>query len=222
VKALLVCAAPAPGAAELLRELAAEADLTIAVDGGGSLCLSAGVVPDVILGDFDSLTYDDLRRLGDSGASVVRFPADKDASDLELAVAEARRRGATALVLTAASSGRLDHTLAVLGVLASAADLWPHLAEPELDVWALAPTGRGSIVVSGADSTISLLPFGGPAVVTTKGAVWDVVAEELDPASSRGLSNRIGPSGTARIRVSAGVVLLFAPQVAGTVRAQGT
>jgi thiamine pyrophosphokinase len=222
MKALLVCASPAPGAHGLLRKLVADADLTIAVDGGGSLCLSAGVTPDVVLGDFDSLSSADLKRLSDSGASVVRFPADKDESDLELAVAEARRRGATTLVLTAASSGRLDHTLAVLGVLSSAADLLPHLAEPDLDVWALSPTGRDSMVLTGADATISLLPFGSPAVVSTEGAVWDVDADEFDPAETRGLSNRIGPSGSARIRVSSGVVLLFAPQVAGTVRAQGT
>jgi thiamine pyrophosphokinase len=106
-------------------------------------------------------------------------------------------------------------------VLSSAADLSPHLAEPDLDVWALSPSGRSSMALVGADATISLLPFGGPAVVSTEGAVWDVVAEEFDPALSRGLSNRIGPSGTARIHVSRGVVLLFAPQAPGMVRAQG-
>ena len=48
-------------------------------------------------------------------------------------------------MITAASTGRLDHTLAVLAVLSSAVDMRPHLVEPELDVWVLSPEGRSSI-----------------------------------------------------------------------------
>ena len=94
MRALLVCAAPVPGTETLLPRLAAEADLVVAVDGGGSVCLEAGVVPDVVVGDFDSLPDDDLDRLGQLGVSVIEFPAEKDASDLELAVGEVRCRGA--------------------------------------------------------------------------------------------------------------------------------
>jgi thiamine pyrophosphokinase len=221
VKALLVCAAPVEGTCRLTARLAAEADLVVAVDGGGLVCLEAGVVPDVVVGDFDSLCEADLARLAEQGATVVRFPADKDASDLDLAVDEARRRGATALQVTAASSGRLDHSLAVLGSLASAADLWPHLVEPDLDVWAVSPSGRGCLVLQGAGATVSLMSLSGVAVVSSQGLVWEVLDAELVAASSLGLSNRIGREGSARISVSSGVVLVFAPQVGGSVRAQG-
>jgi thiamine pyrophosphokinase len=222
MRALLVCAAAVAGSSELLTVLSGEADLVIAVDGGGSLCLEAGVAPNLLLGDFDSLPLADLDRLRDSGVEILRFPAEKDSSDLELAVAEARRRGAESVVVTAASAGRLDHTLAVLGVLAASADLQSRLADPELDVWTLAPAGRDSIMLSGMGATISLLAFGTPAVVTAEGTVWALQDVTLPSGSSLGLSNRIGPSGRARISVASGVVLVFAPQVAGTVRAQAT
>jgi thiamine pyrophosphokinase len=220
MRALLVCAAPAPGTARLLPGLAAEADLVVAVDGGGSVCLEAGVVPDIVVGDFDSLPADDLDRLEQRGVSVIEFPAEKDASDLELAVTEIRRRGANSVVITAASTGRLDHTLAVLAVLSSAADLRPHLVEPELDVWVLSPRGRSSIPLSGAGATISLMPFGASATVSASGCVWELFEIELDPSSSLGLSNRIGQDGRATISVSRGVVLLLAPRGPGAVRAQ--
>jgi thiamine pyrophosphokinase len=220
MRALLVCAAPAPGIATLLPGLAAEADLVVAVDGGGSVCLEAGVVPDVAVGDFDSLPAEDLDRLEQLGVSVIEFPADKDASDLELGVTEVRRRGANSVVITAASTGRLDHTLAALAVLSSAVDLRPHLVEPELDVWVLSPMGRSSITLSGAGATVSLLPFGASATVSARGCVWELVDTELDTSSSLGLSNRIGPDGCATISVSRGVVLLLAPRGPGAVHAQ--
>jgi thiamine pyrophosphokinase len=222
VRALLVCAAMMEGSAELLAVLARDADLVIAVDGGGSLCLQAAVEPDLLLGDFDSLPAADLQRLDDLGVEILRFPAEKDSSDLELAVAEARRRGATSVVLTAASAGRLDHTLAVLALLAETADLRSHLADPDLDIWTLTPEGRDSIGFSGEGATVSLLVFGIPARVTAEGMVWELNDATLDVGSSLGLSNRIGPTGEARISAASGVVLAFAPQVAGTVRAQAT
>jgi thiamine pyrophosphokinase len=220
MRALLVCAAPAPGASALLPGLAAEADLVVAVDGGGSVCLEARVVPDIVLGDFDSLPSADLDRLVLQGASVIEYPADKDASDLELALVEVRSRGANSVVITAASTGRLDHTLAVLAVLSSVADLRPHLVEPELDVWVLSPSGCSSIGLSGAGATISLMPCGASATVSACGCVWELAETELDPSSSLGLSNRIGPDGRATIGVSRGVVLLLAPRGPGAVRAQ--
>jgi thiamine pyrophosphokinase len=222
MRALLVCAAPVRGTGGLLPSLAAGHDLVVAVDGGGSLCLAAGVIPDVVLGDFDSLPAEDLKRLRELGSTIKRFPADKDATDLELAIAEVRGRGATTTTLTAAASGRADHTLAVLGVMSSAADLRTHLVEPDLDVWAVSPLGRHSLELTGPGATISLLAFGQPAVVSARGVVWELDSVTLEPDSSLGLSNRIGAEGGARVSVSEGVVLVFAPQVAGSVRAQGT
>ena len=43
--------------------LAADVDFVVAVDGGGRVCLEAGVLPDIVMGDFDSLSSDDLDRL---------------------------------------------------------------------------------------------------------------------------------------------------------------
>ncbi len=222
MRALLVCAAPVAGTPALVARLATEADLIVAVDGGGSACLEAGVSPDVVLGDFDSLSQADLDRLRELGAEILRYPAEKDASDLELAIAEVRRRGATSLVLTAASSGRLDHTLAVLGALQSSADLEARLVDPEIEVWALSPGARSSLALSGPDTTFSVFAFGEEAVVSVEGAVWELDEAVLPPTTSVGLSNRVGPSGQALISVSTGSVLVFAPQVAGGIRAQGT
>lgn len=211
MRALLVCAAPVRGSETLLATLAVDADIVIAVDGGGTLCLSAGVVPEAVVGDFDSLPAADLDRLLAQGVERIAYPADKDASDLELAVEEARRRGATSLTVTAAASGRLDHTLAALGVLRSARDLAPRVVEPDFELWVLSPAGRASLTLSAAGATFSVLAFGSDAVVSAQGVVWELDSARLVQESSLGLSNRIGPEGRAMISVTEGVVLVLVP-----------
>ena len=60
-------------------------DAVIAVDGGFASLEAAGCVPDLALGDFDSLGF------VPEGVPVKLFPAEKDASDMELALEEIGR-----------------------------------------------------------------------------------------------------------------------------------
>lgn len=220
MRALLVAAAPTAGSSELVASLAAESDLVIAVDGGGAVCLEAGVVPDVVLGDFDSLAPELLERLKSQGARIVSFPPKKDATDLELAVDEARRAGATHVVVSCATSRRLDHTLAVLGVLARASDLRPEIAEPDLGAWVLSPSGRAHLDLAGCGATVSLLALSEPVVVSVTGVDWPLDAHALQPGSTLGVSNVIAGEEGARISVGEGTLLVIAPEVSGATRAR--
>ena len=175
--------------------------------------LRPGCCPIIVLGDFDSLSAEDLGRLTELGASIIRFPAEKDASDLGLALQEARNAGVSSVVVTAAVSGRLDHTLAALGVLVGASDLKPHLVEPEFDGWVLATEGRPELQLHGAGATFSVIALGGKAVVSVRSAAWELAGHALEPTESLGLSNRVGDQGPAAISVSSGVVVVIAPRI---------
>ena len=178
------------------------------------MCDRAGVTPHVLIGDFDSLDESVLQRLESRGADVVRFPEEKDATDLELAVREAIPRGATELTITCAATGRLDHTLAALGTLASQPQLRPRLVEPDLTVHVLAASGRDSLVLSAAGTGVSILAFGGCAVVSAVGLKWPLDREILEPTSARGLSNVV-VSEDSLITVHDGTVLVFRPGAPG-------
>lgn len=213
MNALLVCAAPAPGGVELLGRLAASADLVIAVDGGGAVCHEAGVAPDILVGDFDSLDGSLLDEFVSQGVRVVEFPADKDETDLALALSVARREGADRVTVTAASTGRLDHTLAVAGSLAAAADLQPQLREPELRGWVLSTALRSRLRLKGVGATVSLLAPGWGATVSIRGVRWPLARAELAPLSELGMSNVITDAEGAVIEVHAGTVLVLSPHV---------
>lgn len=212
MQALLVCAARVDGSAALVSELASAHDLVIAVDGGGELCLDAGVTPDLIIGDLDSLKTDVAAHYARKGVEVRRFPARKSRTDLDLALDAARSAHIGCVTVTAAAAGRLDHTLAVVGSLARNADLRPCIEEPSLRGWILAEGGVTTLTLAGPGSTLSILALLGSAVVSCEGTMWPLQHHRLDPMSSLGVSNVIGPH-EARIEVHEGCLAVLSPRV---------
>ena len=53
---VLVVANGEPPSGDLLHRLAARADLVVAADGGAIVALNAGITPDAVVGDLDSVT----------------------------------------------------------------------------------------------------------------------------------------------------------------------
>ncbi len=191
------------------RVLAA-ADLVIAADGGAGWLDDLGREPDVLVGDLDSVDPALVDRLAAGGTTVVRHPREKDASDTELAIEEALRRGATEIVVVGALGGpRLDHELANLLLLAD-----PALASDAIRIERGATRvrvlrGPGALAMTaGIGATVTLLPIGGDAVgVTTRGLRYPLEEETLRMGRSRGLSNEISGQG-ARVQLDAGSLLV--------------
>src|ERR671911_857583 len=95
------------------------AALVIAADGGAAALNRLSRHPDLLVGDLDSADAGLVARLEAEGAEIQRHPADKEATDTELAVVAALAAGATEVVILGALGGRrLDHELANLLLLA--------------------------------------------------------------------------------------------------------
>lgn len=214
MRALLVCAAPVPGSVGLISVLAPAHDLVLGVDGGASLCADAGVVPDLIVGDLDSLSDRAAQLSERQGVEVRRFPTDKTRTDLDLAFDAARTAGADCVTVTAASAGRLDHTLAMTGALTRNRDLAPRIEEPSMRGWLLASDGVSTLSLVGRGSTVSIFALDDPATVSCSGMRWPLRRRRLEPLSSEGLSNLVdAPQGL--IEVHRGRVLVLSSEVDG-------
>ena len=202
---------PVPGAVpeELVATLRAPA-LVVAADSGLHLAELLGLPVDVVVGDMDSVDPGRLALAESAGATVLRHPADKDATDLELALDLAVAARPDRVVVVGSSSGRLDHLLGVVAVLAS--DRW---AGVEVDAWlgdAAVHVVRGRRSFAGAPGeTVSLLALGGPAAgVTTTGLRWALDGGVLDAGSALGVSNVL-VAGTATVEVLEGTVVVVRP-----------
>ena len=110
-------------------------DLVLAADGGYRALYSLGYMPDLLLGDFDSLG--DLPLPPD--LPVLRFPARKDDTDTGLALRHGLDRGFRDFALYGCAGGRVDHLLANLQSMARVSRLGAaiRLAAPDYDAWSL-------------------------------------------------------------------------------------
>ena len=198
----------------------AGAGLVVAADGGATKALAAGLLPDLVVGDADSLGPDGLAAIREAGIPVELAAVAKDESDLELAAAAAVARGATRLtVLGALGGARFDHALANAWLLAHPvlAGRTAVLLDAATRVRLLdASAAPAEVRLAGAPGDlVSLFSFGSDAVgVTTAGLAYPLLDEPLRLGPARGLSN-VQSSTQARVALRAGRLLIVETHLPG-------
>ena len=207
---LVVGAAPLAESEPFYRDLLAGAGAIVAADAAGEWCVALGRVPDVAIGDFDSASQGAVTRLSEAGVQVVRYPEEKDLTDLELAVAIARERYNDPIVLTAAFALRPDHTLAAFGALLRAGE-GASVCEPGWTAETCVP-GHPLALNMTVGATVSVLAVGTATGVTVEGVRWPLAGAHLDAMSGLGVSNR-AVADTVRVSVEHGMLIVILPEV---------
>lgn len=195
-----------------------DAELVIAADGGSEWLAAVERIPDMLIGDLDSVEPRLVARLAQAGVLVERHPVDKEATDAEMALDRAVAAGADRVVVLGALFGRrLDHAVANLLLLADPE--WAGRADLRLvrgGTLVRALHGPGSLQLEGAvGTTVSLLPVGGDAVgVRTAGLQFALDGETLGFGRSRGISNRVDAA-QASVSLEHGVLLVIESSTKG-------
>ncbi len=155
-------------------------DLIIAADGGANHCIRLKVTPDLIIGDFDSITSQTL----DAFANVpkMQFKKDKDETDLELSIKHAFSLGADTVTLFAATGNRMDHTLVNLAFLSRyPAKLFIETEDQTIFSLDETVAFNSFKIKTFLKQTISFLPLINKVEgVTSKGLKWELNDAELD------------------------------------------
>ena len=150
-------------------EVAAAAAYVIAADSGLHLALACGRMPDLVIGDMDSVNPVLLEQARDAGAEIRSFPQDKDATDLELALETV--------------NASLDPRFDSVTVIGSRIDAWFG------DTY-LAIVRDSRRVVAESGQLVSVVALNATAQgVRSTGLRWAFEGEELSPGSTRGVSN---------------------------------
>ena len=202
---VLILANGEPSSPALLARLATEHDLFIAVDGAARSASALGQSPDIVSGDFDSVSVEEAQRLFPL-AELIPTP-DQNHTDLEKAFQIAQDRGAACVTVAGASGKRIDHTLGNFSLLLR----W-RLDLPDLPVTIVtdgsevrAVTGEIRLETEAGDA-VSLLSFDGQARVSMDGVRWPLQNHTL-PVGAGGLLNEaLGPRVT--VRAEGGIVLV--------------
>ena len=195
---------------EAVRALIRPEDYRIAADGGLHHLDRLGLLPDLLIGDLDSVESGEVEALEANQVRIERHPVHKNETDLELAVEAAVRAGCTSLLILGGLGGRLDMTLANIFLLRlpELAGLDARFDDGREEVF-LIESGNthpreGRVIEGRAGDTVSLLPLDGPASgIHTSGLSYPLRGETLFAERSRGVSNVMVAS-QARVIVETG------------------
>lgn len=184
------------------------AKLIIAADSGARHCKNFHVTPDLLLGDFDSVRETDYAHYAAAGVEIVRFPAEKDFTDSELAVDVAAKRGCSKVILLGAQGTRLDHSLSNLFLLRVLLDkgIEGILADEYNEVRLV----HDRIVLEREEGiSVSLMPLQGDVTgITTSGLYYPLEDATLKVGASRGVSNKFTQD-VAQVTVKEGYLLVI-------------
>ncbi len=191
-----------------------EEDYLIAVDGGFLYCEMMGLVPDLILGDLDSIGEEGAARLASIHErvpeSVIILPAQKDDTDMLAAIRIALEKGCDDFLIYGGMGGRLEHTIANIQCL-------QFLKDNGAKGYLMDGTGMVLLVQDetvcfqeGLEGYLSLFSMGEQAEgVTLEGLKYPLKDYTVKNSYPIGISNEFLEGQAARVTVKKGTLLII-------------
>ena len=154
-------------------------DFVICADGGVRHAANMNIVPDLIIGDFDS---------SDAGmfkAEKIKYPARKDFTDGELCVKYAAEHGYDDVVMLGMTGSRMDHTMTDILLLSKCVN--GCIADDNNEIYYIKDTLE---IRNKKGMTLSIIPVKGDlSGIVTEGLEYPLNDETLYYGESRGNSN---------------------------------
>lgn len=208
VMRVLIISGGTPPSQEILSEEVSKAQYIIAVDKGLECLYQNNILPDIIVGDFDSVDKEIFDKVLILGKELIRFPSEKDFTDTQVGIDKAIEMKAQEIVILGATGSRLDHTLANVGIL--------HQCMRK-GVRAYIKDGNNCLYMSDKESTIekseykifSLVAFGGIVKgLTIIGAKYSLDNYDLHPEDNITISNEFIDE-NVKLSFESGVLLII-------------
>ena len=176
----------------MLRRALGSAALSkvVCADGGAMHASRFGIPPDLIIGDLDSLTAEQVAAFERAGVEIIRYAEEKDETDLELALRHCVEAAASSITIIGAFGGRIDQTLANIWLLSLPMldGVSVEMVDGEQALRCLRPGCQA--IHGGAGDTISLIPLSAQVDgITTTGLQYALADEKLTFGPARGISN---------------------------------
>lgn len=166
-------------------------DFILAVDGGANHCIKASVIPDLILGDLDSISNETLEFMKEKNIVIEKFPRKKDATDTELSLDYLIEKGYRDITLMGVTGSRMDHSLGNIFLLDS-------LKEKSIEARIIDDNNiiylvEDNLILSRKDNFfISIIPISNLGInISLKGFEYNLDKRDVDFSSTITISNRV-------------------------------
>lgn len=190
-----------------LREVPDDSDYVIAADAGYKYCRENNIIPDLVLGDFDSLGCIPEH------PNTMTLPVEKDDTDMMLAVKLGIEKGYKHFFIYGGTGGeRPDHSVANIQSLL-------YLANRGCRGWLFGEKYVWTVIKNGAvklrgEGAVSVFCIDGSAEgVCLKGLKYELTDHTLSSDFPLGVSNEL--RGEAQISVVHGSLLVMYPYKTG-------
>lgn len=198
--ALLVCA----GAINLnqLKEYSKKSKFIVGVDKGLDYLLEISSNIDLLVGDFDS----SKKFYSIKGVEFLKFPSEKDMTDLEIAISEVIKRGYNNIYILGGLGIRMDHSLANVDMLSKYIGI--------ANIYLLDSYNRIRVIsestkINRGYKYFSIIPFTEKLIkLNIRGAKYNLYDFEMIKGSSLGISNEVEKD-FANISIQEGVAIVI-------------
>lgn len=208
MKFVIICNGDEPTEA-LLRKECEDADQIICCDGGANVAEKYAIIPNLMVGDFDSLGEERARNLQrEWQCEQMQLPIKKDKTDTQVAVELAMTAGAKSIVLLGALGGRFDHALAnvLLLIKCEQQGVEAKILDEKNEIYV---TCRVKVLDGNVGDHLSILPLGvNSCVRCTDGLAYPLYDHDLDIGDTLSMSNEYDAN-EALIEVSKGWVCIM-------------
>jgi len=203
----LILANGEPPSRQLCRGRAAKAQWILCCDGACLYAKAYGLTPDMIVGDMDSIG----EKLPESFANIplVKYPVEKDATDLQLAIELTLKKGCTSIEIIGGTGRRTDHLLGNIQLLLYLAK--KNIPATMIDSYNFISVVTGTVPLEGKEGDlVSIIPLSSNLRITTENLKYSL-KEHLMPADQPlGISNVLLQS-PAAFHISGGYAVLVRP-----------
>lgn len=191
-----------------LKEMGNKSDFILSADGGTDYCLKASLMPNMVIGDLDSISKESLSLIREKKIPLAKFPTKKDATDTELSVDYLIQEGFKDITLVGSTGSRMDHTLGNIfllnklhknGIKARIIDRTNeiYLVDDEIEL------------EKEDKSFVSIIPISNTgAILTLEGFEYELKEHKISFSSTQGISNKIIEN-KGHIQVHEGICLVF-------------
>ena len=203
-------------AAKLIKDLSSSEEETfmISCDGGCDLLARFGIVPDMVVGDMDSITEKGLNFIESNNIFTEKYPVEKDWTDAEIALS---KTDDSEVFLITPFAGRPDHLIANIQMVLKFREEGRKITVSDGITYCYPLAGEDSVEidVSSFDQplSVSLVPwnFGSPVKgVTTTGLYYPLDDQDLTAGSTFSFSNHpVGKTGRISVSIRAGLLLVM-------------
>ncbi|MDO4555270.1 MAG: thiamine diphosphokinase [Lachnospiraceae bacterium] len=190
-----------------------EENRVITADKGLLYAKEAGICPDKIIGDFDSLPADILKEYEKLDIPIRRYPPEKDYTDTHLALMWAVEEKADKVTIIGGTGSRFDHSFANIGLLSYLLNqgIEGEIIDPNNRIFMMDKehTGEKTITREKKEEYVSLIPYTQEVTgITLTGFYYPLKNETLEIGISRGISNQLlKEEGT--IAVESGILMVI-------------